>query len=150
MANLTVKSAADTAKKWAEVTPGRSGYYEVATPASAALWEAQTIASGPTYKTSVSAGNIDKLFVGGVKKAGAAKFARKVTSVGVGRFGPGVGAAISDFESNWSDFQAVLAGITKPPKGPRGSAGNRTIIATIDDALYKKRLALLGATAAGA
>lgn len=149
MAKLTVKSAADTAKKWGDVTPGRSSYYETETPASAAFWEAQTIASGPTYKTSVSAGNIDKLFVGGVRRAGAGKFSRKVTAVGVSRFGPGVGAAIPDFEAGWGDYQGVLAGIDKPPKRPRGDPGNRTIIGTIDDALYKKRLALLGATAAG-
>jgi len=150
MPKLTVKSAADTSKKWGDVTPGRSGYYESETPGAASSWEANTIAAGPTFKTAVAAGNIDKLYVGGVKRAGAEKFARKVKDVGVSRFGPGVSAAITDFEKNWTDFQTVLAGIDKPAKRPRGDPGNRTIIATIDDALYKKRLALLGAAVAAA
>jgi len=150
MRKITVKPSADVAAKWGNVTPGRQSYYESATPAAGAKWEAATIAAAGTFKTAVSAGNIQQLFSGGVKKAGAAKFSRKVTAVGVGRFGPGVQAAITDFQTGVDPFLATLAATPIPDKAPRGTASNYLINAAIGDPLHKKRLALLGAVAAGA
>jgi len=75
---ISVKSASDIAKKWADVTPARAGYYESEAPAAAGEWEANTSAAGATYKAGVSVAGIQDRFVGGVKRAGAEKFRRKV------------------------------------------------------------------------
>jgi hypothetical protein len=145
---ISIKPSADIAKKWAEVTPGRESYYAAETPAAASVWEANTKAASGNYKSSISAAGIEQRFSGGVAKAGAAKFARKVTAVGVSRFGPGVSAAKDDMAAGFDPHQAVLAALTIPDRAPRGSTSNYRVVDVVGDALHKKRLALLGATGA--
>jgi len=143
---ITVKSAADIAAKWAEVTPGRAGYYEAEAPAAGAEWETNTVAAGGTYTASLAQAGIGKRFVGGVKRAGAAKFARKVKDVGVARYAPGVAAAKADMAAGIADYIGVLEGLEIPDRGPRGSPGNYAIVEKVGSALHKKRLAVLAAT----
>jgi len=144
---LSVPTADKVAKKWGDVTPGRSTYYEENTPAASTKWEANATKAGPTFQAAVSAADMVKKFAGGIKKAGAAKFSRKVTAVGVGRFGPGVSAAIGDMQTGVDPFLATLAAIDVPDRGPRGSAANYGIVQKVGDPLHAKRLALLGAGA---
>ena len=143
---ISVKSASDIADKWAEVTPQRASYYEAEAPAAGPEWEANTVAAGGTYKAGISVAGIEKRFVGGVKRAGAAKFARKVSTVGVSRYAPGVAAAKEDFAAGFADYQSVLDGLVIPDRGPRGSPGNYAIVEKVGSALHKKRLAVLAAT----
>jgi hypothetical protein len=142
---VKVKSAADVAAKWGEVTPGRSSYYQKGITGAGADWEKNTAAAAGNYKASVSAGNIDKVFSGGVKKAGGAKFERKALEVGVGRFGGGVSAAVSDYQSGIAPMLETIAGLTLTTRQPRGSAANLQRVAEIANALAKKRLSLRAA-----
>jgi len=142
---ISVKSATDIAKKWAEVTPARAGYYESEAPAAAGEWEANTSAAGATYKAGVSVAGIQDRFVGGVKRAGAEKFRRKVQDVGVARYAPGVAAAEADMAKGFADYAALLDGMEIPDRGPRGSLTNYAIVQKVGDALHKKRLAVLAA-----
>ncbi len=143
---ITVKSADQVAQKWADVTPGKAGYYESEAPAAGAAWEANTINAAGTYKAALSAAGIEKRFVGGVKRAGAEKFSRKVKDVGVARYGPGVAAAQADMASGIAPYLDVLSGLDIPDRGPRGSPGNYAIVEKVGSALHKKRLAVLAAT----
>ena len=78
-------------------------------------------------------------------KGKAAKFKRKVEAVGIARFGPGITAAITDMETGFSPYQAVLAAIEVPDRGPRGADANYEIVKKIGKPLHEKRLAILGA-----
>ena len=132
------------AKKWGDVTPGRSGYYEANTPGAASKWETNTKAAKSTYKTAVADPKIGDRFEGGVRgKAG--KFARKVTDVGVARFGPGVSAAITDMSDGFTPYAALLNTISVPDRKPRGDVSNYDIVKKVGSELHAKRLALLGA-----
>ena len=144
---ISVKSATEIAKKWALVTPARASYYELEAPAAGGKWEERTTASGGVYKAAISAAGIQDRFVGGVKKAGAAKFSRKVKDVGVDRYAPGVAAAEADMAKGVAPFRDILDGLEIPDRGPRGSPGNYAIGQKVGDALHKGRLALLAATA---
>jgi hypothetical protein len=144
---IKVPSAADAAKKWGEVTPGRQGYYEAGAKAAGADWEKNTVDASKAFKAAISAGNIEQMFAGGVKKAGAAKFVRKVTDVGAARFSQGVTAAVGDMQTGIEPMLATIAGVTLPARQPRGSAGNLQRVSVIADALNKKRLALRAAGA---
>ena len=128
------------------MTPGRASYYEAETPAAAAEWESNTVEAGGTYKAGISVAGIEKRFVGGVKRAGAEKFRRKVVAVGVGRYSPGVGAAEADMAKGFGPFRDELDGLEIPDRGPRGAPGNYAIVNKVGDALHKKRLAVLAAT----
>jgi len=144
---ISVKSAVQVAQKWADETPARAAYYATEAPAAGAEWENNTVAAGGTYKAAISAAGIQNRFVGGVKRAGAAKFSRKVKDVGVDRYGPGVAAAKADMQSGVAPYIDILEGLEIPDRGPRGSAANYAIVKTVGDALHKKRLAVLAATA---
>lgn len=142
---IKIKSAVEIAKKWGEVTPGRSSYYLEAASVAGADWEAAAGAAAASYKAAVSATNIQALFSGGVKRAGAEKYNRKITAVGGARFGPGVTAAISDYESGMVPMVDEISRITLSPRQPRGSEANYVRVREVGMALHKKRLILRSA-----
>jgi hypothetical protein len=142
-----VKPLAEVAKKWAEVTPGRSGYYETGALAAGGDWEKGATEAAANFKAAVTAGNIDKLFAGGVKKAGATKYTRKVKDVGVARFSSGITAGLTDYSDGVGPMLDTIASITLPARQPRGSVANAQRVTAIMDALHKKRLALRAAGA---
>lgn len=142
---MKVKPLADVVKKWADVTPGRAGYYEAGAVGAGADWEKNTAASKSNFKAAITAPDIDARFAGGVKKAGAAKFDRKVKDVGVARFGPGVTAATPDFSNGVGPMLDTLAATSLPARAPRGSDANIERVRTIATALHKKRLASMAA-----
>lgn len=142
---IKIASAAEIAAKWKEVTPGRSTYYRANTPGSASEWETNTRAATATFQAAVTSGDIGRKFAGGVAKAGAAKFARKVADVGADRFGPGVNAAVQDMQSGFEPYQATIASLSLSKKGPRGDSSNYQRVTEVGNALTKKRLSLLGA-----
>ncbi len=144
---IKVKSAEEVSKKWGEVTPGRSTYYESGTATAGADWEANTKNAAAAFLAGVTAGNIKQMFVGGVAKAGAAKYTRKTKDVGVSRFGQGVTAAIGDMKDGVAPFLETMAGLTLPARGPRGDASNVNRVTAIMVANHKKRLQLRAAGA---
>lgn len=144
---IKVKPVADVAKKWGEVTPGRAGYYETGALAAGGDWEKGATDAAANFKAAVTAGNIDKLFAGGIKNAGAAKYTRKVKDVGVSRFSTGVTASITDYQSGVDPMLSTIASLTLPARQPRGSVANAQRVTAIMDALHKKRLALRAAGA---
>lgn len=144
MAKLKVPAASDAARKFVEVTPARSVYYEAGAKGKGSEWESATSAAAKTFKAAISAADIDKRFIGGVKGK-ASKFNRKVETVGVSRYGPGIQAAEEDYRSAVEDYFKELATIDVPERGPRGSATNYDIVRKIGEALNKRRLAKLAA-----
>jgi len=148
MRKLTAPSAADTATKWADVTPGRSTYYEKNAPAAADKQNANAIAAQATYKAAVTASGVDARFAGGLKRAGAAKYKRKVEGPGKDRFGPGITAGKPDMQAGVEPYLAEIAAIEVADRGPRGADTNYGIVTTIGKKLHAKRLSVLGATPA--
>lgn len=144
---IKVKSLADVVAKWVDVTPGRAAYYEKEAIVAGEDWEKGATAAAAAFKAGVTAANIEKMFVGGIKKAGAAKYNRKVKDVGVGRFGPGVMAAKPDFEAGVGPMLETIRGITLAPRAPRGSLANYARVQAIGVELTRKRLALRAAGA---
>lgn len=147
MAKVKIKAMTDIADKWSKVTPDRAAYYEAGVKNPLENWEEATIAAMASYKAAVSAADIGKRQAGGVKRAGFAKWQRKSVDLGVDRFGPGVRAAKEDYTDGYSPFQAVLAGLELPARKPRGDPANQDRTKEIGAALFKKRLALVGAGA---
>jgi hypothetical protein len=145
MPTLRVPTAEDISKKWGDVTPGRADYYRTNASVAGADWESGALAAVPIWKAAMAQAGIDKRLEGGIRKAGSAKFERKIKDVGADRFGPGVTAAIPDMKAGIGPFRDVLDGLTISERGPRGSDKNYKIVKEVGDALYKKRLALLAA-----
>jgi len=142
-----VKSAADIAAKWSRVTPQRQSDYEAGASNAGAKQNANAIAAQKAFVGAVTAGNIGNLFVGGLKKAGADKYNRKIKDVGVSRFGPGVQAAATDMQNGMAPMVEAIAAITPPARAPRGDVANQQRSVVYQVALNKKRLALRSAGA---
>ena len=144
---IKVKPLADVVKKWVDVTPARAAYYEQEASVAGTDWEKGATAAAAAFKAGVAAPNIEKMFTGGIKRAGAAKYERKVKAVGVTRFGPGVIAAEPDFSTGVEPMLATIAAITLAPRQPRGALANYARVQAIGVELNKKRLALRAAGA---
>ena len=145
MAKAKIRSAEEIADKWAEITPGRSGYYAAGVEDPLEDWETNTSLAQAAYKAAVSAADIAARFLGGVKRAGTAKWKRKAMAVGPSRFSEGVAVAKDDFRTGFAPHQAVIAATEIPDRKPRGDPANYERSKKIGTALHKKRLALIGA-----
>jgi len=142
-----VKSAAVIAEKWARVTAQRGADYEAGAVGAGAKQNANAIAAEKAFVASVTSGNIGKMFAGGLRKAGADKYNRKVKEVGVARFGPGVQAGVADMQSGMAPMVETIAAVTPPARAPRGDVTNQQRSVVYQVALNKKRLALRAAGA---
>jgi len=142
MPKLAVKPLEDIAKKWVEVTPQRAPYYEAGVKAPLKDWATEAANAAPAYKSAVTQPNIDKLYAGGIKKVGTAKWQRKSIEVGVGRYGPGVTAALPDYRDGFAPYREELTKVEVPARGPRGADVNFEKVKAIGKALLAKRLAL--------
>ena len=77
MPKLALRPLDWIAKKWVEVTPGRASYYEAGVKEPLEDWASEAAAAASVYKAAVTVPHIDKLYAGGVKMAGTAKWQRK-------------------------------------------------------------------------
>jgi len=144
MAKAKIRPIDDITAKFIEVTPGRAAFYETGVKDPLEDWEGNTVLASSAYKGAVSAPDIMKRFLGGVKRAGTAKWSRKSIDVGVDRFGPGVIASEADFKAGFDPYVSVIAATDLPERKPRGDPANYKRVEAIGAALFKKRLALLG------
>lgn len=141
---LKVKSASASAEKWNANAARAAEDYASEAAAAASLWEAQTKASKSNYHKAITASGIADRFAGGVAKAGAAKYARKINDVARDRFAPGINAAVMDYTEGVGPYLDTLASLTLPKRGPRGDPANYAIVEAVGKALSAKRLAQLG------
>lgn len=142
---VKVKSVSEASKYWVEGSGGRAARYASEAPAAADTWQKNAQAAAATYKAAVTAGNIDKMFSGGIARVGSAKFQRKVRDVGAARFRPGVEAAKSDYETGVGPMLDTIAGLSLPDKKVRGDPANLARVSMIALALNKKRISLRAA-----
>lgn len=137
---LKIKSAAASAKKWAEVTPARSRQWEDEIKATSTdEYAAPAIAAAPIWEQAVMEAAARDGYAKGVAE-NAEKWKRKALAVGTQRFGPGVRAAESDQAAGFAPYREVIAGLTLPPRGPRGAPGNYERVREVGEALHAKRV----------
>jgi len=141
---IKVKEAGASAVKWAENAGRATQEYGERAVAASEDWARATAAAADTFHQAVTAPGIEKRFQRGVTRAGAAKFARKVSEVGRDRFAPGVAAAQSDYSSGVEPYLSTIAALTLPARKPRGDPSNYRRVEAVGKALNSKRLALLG------
>ncbi len=142
---VPIKSTADIAKKWAEVTPGRATYYTAGVTGAGGAWEAGSKGAVANFKAAVTAGNIGQMWAGGIARAGAAKYEAMAKGKGSDRFSSGVTAGAPYFASGFEPFAAAIAGATLPVRQPRGNPANMQRSSTMAAILTAKRLALRSA-----
>jgi len=145
MVKVKVRDLETIAKKWVEETPKRAPYYEAGVKSPKEDWATEATSAAPVYKAAVTAPNIDKLYAGGIKKAGTSKWQKKAIELGVVRFGPGVSAAKDDYASGFAPYRDTIEATDLPERGPRGADKNWERSKVLGKALNLKRLALKAA-----
>lgn len=136
---IKIKSAAEIAKKWADVTPARSRQWEEEIRATATdEYSAPAIAAAPIWEQGVMEAAARGAYAKGISDK-AEKWKRKALSVGTARFGPGVRAAETDQAAGFAPYREVISGLTLTPRGPRGSPGNYDRVRQVGEALHAKR-----------
>jgi len=146
---LKVKPIDGSTVKWEERARTASTEYAVNAEAAASDWASKTQAAADTFGMAIAAPGMKERFRRGVARAGAAKYARKITSVGADRFAPGVAAATVDYKAGAEPYFATLSALSLSGRKPRGDPGNYKRVEEVGKALNAKRLALLGSTAGG-
>jgi len=110
-------------------------------------WQKAAESAFDAWSAGVQAAIADKSFVGGVRKAGDAKWSRKALEVGAARYAPGITAASADYSAAMGEVLKVIESVSLPPRGPRGSPQNYDRVKAIGDTLNKYRLAKKKVTA---
>lgn len=128
-------------RKWVAATAANQAEYEAGVENPRSDWATQTAAAEDNYKAGVNAAIAAGRFGKGVRKAGTEKWKSKTLAKGPGRWAQGVALAESDYEKGFAPYLSVLAGLTLPPRGPKGDPRNIARVAKIAEALHAKKLA---------
>ena len=145
MPKILLRPLDKIAEKWGKEAQSAAPYYEAGVKEPLKDWADHTVAAAPVYKAAVTAPNIDKLFVGGVKRVGTSRWQNRAVNLGVPRYAPGVAASIDWYQNSFSPYYEELSRIELPERGPRGSDQNLERVRVIMKALFQKRLAVKGA-----
>ncbi len=146
---LKVKAIDNSTVKWEERARGAAAEYGENAKAAASDWATNTAKAADTYGMAISAPGIKTRFARGVARAGAAKYLRKIESVGQERFAGGISAATTDYKAGAEPYYATLSALTLTARKPRGDPANYNRVEQVGKALNAKRLALLGAGGGG-
>jgi len=137
---VAIKPLGDIAKKWADVTPGRSAFYEAGIRSPKTSWAQAAAAAEANQASGSQAAITRKAYAAGVRKAGDEKWQRKALAVGPGRFAEGARVAQPDFESGFGKFHSAIGATALPARGPKGDPRNYQRVQVLGDALHKLAL----------
>lgn len=134
-----IKSAADSAQKWATRSAAAGGDYKKGVQQPKRSWATATAESADAWQQGVTEAAGRGAFASGVQAAGDSKWQRKAVQVGASRYSSGVQAAKSDYQAGFAPYAQVIEGVTLPPRGPKGSPSNYGRVQAIGDALHQAK-----------
>lgn len=130
-----VRSASSSAEKWSRNSANASKDYAAGVKAPRRSWAQATADSKDAWEQGMQNAAARGSFEKGVQAAGDAKWQRKASTVGAGRFATGVKAAQGDYQAGFAPYAAVIESTTLPPRGPKGSPENYQRTQAIGEAL---------------
>lgn len=137
---IKIKEIGAIAEKYGRVTPMRETDFRAGVTDPSVDWKAPTAAAADAYADGVSTAISEGRFARGVARAGTDKWRRKLDSVGISRWGPGVRAGVSDYESGFAPFRDTISGLTLSPKFKKGDPRNYVRSQEVGIALHEKKV----------
>ena len=128
------------AKKWADVTPGRSEQYKQGVLAPKVDWATAAGAAVESMVEGFNAAAGRGAIASGISNAGTPKWKERASTLGASRFGAGVRAAEGEFLKGFSSSHGVIASTNLPPRGPKGSPGNIDRVRVMAEALHNAKI----------
>jgi hypothetical protein len=135
---IPVPSATDVAQKWASRTPNAGADYKKGVEGAGGRWQAAVDQADQAYSVGVNNAIANDLYGLGVSGK-SSKYVTKSSTVGVTRFGPGVQAATTDFQTGIGKVLAVIGAVDLPPRA--GVGNNLVRVQRIADALHAAKMA---------
>lgn len=130
-------------KKWAEVTPQRSGDYAAGIDNPRRPWAKATAEAEKAYEDGVAKSIARKSFGKGVLKAGDEKWHRKASVNGTRNWGPGVAEAQGDYAAGFAPYRDAIAAVKLSPRYARRDPRNVARVTDVCSALVAKKIALM-------
>lgn len=121
---IRIKDTGLLAKKFVQRAQQAQGEYSDGVKVAGADWEANTKAGEDNYKSAVVTAANEGRFGKGVAKAGAAKYTLRASTLGPQRYGQGVAVAEGDWSKGVQPHLQMMAGLTLPPRRPKGDPAN--------------------------
>jgi hypothetical protein len=137
---LKVRDAATAMKKFVARGQAAAGDYADGVRGAGQDWQAKTVAAAETYATGVTESIGRNAFARGVQDAGGARYEQKASTVGAQRFPQGIREAGGDWERGTAPYLGVLAGLTLPPRRPKGDPANYARVQAVGDALRRRKV----------
>ncbi len=135
-----IKPLNEIAEKWTRVTPGRAQDFQTGVQRPRRDWEQATGQAQSRWEEGVQQAIQQGRFAQGVQQAGTQKWARKVQEVGVQRWGPGVRAAVQDYQRGFEPFARTIEATQLPPRFPAGDPRNFDRVRVIGEALHRRKI----------
>lgn len=130
-----IRSVADSAKKWVEVTAVRAADYEAGVRDPRRAWAASTLAAEDAWKAGIQEAITQKSFSKGVQRAGDGGWQSGAIEKGVARWAPGIAVSQHKYEQAVAPYFAAIARVQLPPRYARRDKRNMLRVAAIVDAL---------------
>jgi len=103
-------------------------------------WQQSAAAADDARKAGLAEADARNAFVNGVNAAGDTKWKNNATALGPSRFSTGVQNAKPSYQSGFSKYHGVIAGVVLPPRGAKGSPENLNRVAAIANALHSAKV----------
>ncbi len=137
---ISIPSISEISASWVLGAGAGAAKYRQGVTNSAVDWEGPTSASEDSWRAAIQEAAAAGRFGNGVAKAGNSKWRDRASTLGAQRFASGIAAAADDFQRGFAPFRDVIANLSLPPRGPRGSAANLERVRAVTDALHQRRL----------
>jgi len=137
---IKVKDAGTAASKFTQRAAAAAGDYQAGVQGAGEDWARNTAASVENYNAAVQESITRGAFARGVQKAGGAKFASRASVVGARRYPEGVREGGAAFQEGVSPYLNTIAGLTLPPRRPKGDPANFQRVQVIGEALRRRKV----------
>lgn len=131
-----IKPISQITEKWGSNSSRSTGAYTDGVNAPRRSWSQMAAASDQARKDGLAAADARDAFVTGVQRAGDQKWKANATTLGPARFSQGVSNAKPSYQSGFAKYHGVIAGVTLPPRGQKGSPENIERVRIIASALH--------------
>jgi hypothetical protein len=135
-----IRPLGEISKKYATVTPGRTGEYESGVQNPRVDWKTATLNAVAAHTAGVQQAIQQQRFQRGVTGSSTQDWQDGSVNKGAQRYGPGVALAQPDYEAGFGPYHQVIANTTLPPRGARGAPNNIQRVAVLAAALNKKKI----------
>ena len=137
---IKVKDAASSAQKFVTRAQSAAGDYSKGVQGAGADWQQKTAGAAEAYAGGVQAAIANGRFAKGVQQAGGAKYEKNASTKGAQRYPQGVAAAGPDWQAATGKFLDTIAGLSLPPRRPKGDPANYQRSQMVGDALRKAKM----------